>query len=90
MRPSKYYYCVALDCYKYYCSDSERELTFEANLPTNLGELTFKNISKWGLDQSGVACDSLGKAIGAMPIAPTYRGASLIRKRHSPRIIIKT
>ena len=29
----------------------ERELTFEVNLPTNLGELTFKNTSKWAIDQ---------------------------------------
>ena len=34
---------------------SERELTFEVNLPTNLGELTFKNTSKWVIDQFGVA-----------------------------------
>ena len=33
---------------------SERELTFEVNLPTNLGELTFKNTSKWVIDQFGV------------------------------------
>ena len=30
---------------------SERELTFEVNLPTNLGELTFKNTSKWVIEQ---------------------------------------
>jgi len=28
---------------------SERKLTFEVNLPTNLGELTFKNTSKWAM-----------------------------------------
>ena len=33
---------------------SERELTFEVNLPTNLGELTFKNTSKWVIDHIGV------------------------------------
>ena len=33
---------------------SERELTFEVNLPTNLGELTFKNTSKWIIDHIGV------------------------------------
>ena len=33
---------------------SERELTFEVNLPTNLGELTFKNMSKWVIDHSRV------------------------------------
>jgi hypothetical protein len=54
MRPFRFYYDVALDYSKYYCSDSERELTFEVNLPTNLGELTFKNISKWVIDHSGV------------------------------------
>ena len=35
---------------------SERELTFEVNLPTHLGELTFKNTSKWVIDHVGVAC----------------------------------
>ena len=34
---------------------SEREMTFGVNLPTNLGELTFKNTLKWVIDQSGVA-----------------------------------
>jgi hypothetical protein len=29
-------------------------LTFEVNLPTNLGELTFKNTSKWVIDHIGV------------------------------------
>ena len=33
---------------------SERELTCEVNLPTNLGELTFKNTPKWVIDQFGV------------------------------------
>ena len=37
---------------------SERELTFEVNLPTNLGELTFKNTSKWVRDSRGA-----GKAL---------------------------
>jgi hypothetical protein len=46
MRPSKFCYYFALDYSKYYCSDSECELTFEVNLPTNLGELTFKDMSK--------------------------------------------
>ena len=36
-------------------SESGRELTFGVNLPTNLGELTFKNIPKCPLDQFGVA-----------------------------------
>ena len=34
---------------------SESKLTFEVNLPTNLVELTFKNTSKWVIDQIGVA-----------------------------------
>ena len=34
---------------------SERELTFEVNLPRNLGELTFKNTSKWVIDKSPAA-----------------------------------
>ena len=29
-------------------------MTFEVNLPTNLGELTFKNTSKWVIDHVGV------------------------------------
>jgi hypothetical protein len=29
-----------------FVAHSERELTFEVNSPTNLGELTFRNISK--------------------------------------------
>ena len=37
---------------------SERELSFEVNLPTNLGELTFKNTSKWVTDQFGVVFDT--------------------------------
>ena len=38
---------------------SERELTFEVNLPTNLGELTFENTSKWVIDHIGVDRDGL-------------------------------
>ena len=37
---------------------SERELTFEVNLPTNLGELTFKNTLIWVVDHSGVGVHS--------------------------------
>ena len=54
MRPFKFYYYFALDYYKYYCPDSGRELTFEVDLPADLGELTFKNMSKWVIDHSGV------------------------------------
>ena len=49
---------------------SERELTFEVNLPTNLGELTFKNTSKWVIDRSGVV---VGGHAGFVRNAPFLR-----------------
>ena len=37
-----YICCFALDYYKYYRSDSERELTFEVNLPYKSGRIDFQ------------------------------------------------
>ena len=45
---------------------SERELTFEVDLPTNLGGLTFKNTSKWVIDQIGVVAE-VGDGVLARP-----------------------
>ena len=39
------------------------ELTFEVNLPTNLSELTFKNMSKWVIDHFGVGTTKTQKLV---------------------------
>ena len=53
---------------------SERELTFEVNLPTNLGELTFKNTSKWVIDHIGVA-GFQAKVLKTFQVAPSSLGS---------------
>ena len=56
---------------------SERELTFEVNLPTNLGELTFKNTSKWVIDHSGVVRDPTLRGTCRKPLSQ-LRGTSCL------------
>jgi len=68
---------------------SERELIFEVNLPTNLGELTFKNTSKWVIDHIGVAnapqsivdfgaFDLIDRSVGVSPYRPQARTTTAV------------
>ena len=54
------------------------ELTLEVNLPTNLGELTFRNMSKWVIDHSVVGGSARSAASPWRTLvhgeAPVYRG----------------
>ena len=84
--PNESFYYFAPDFLKYFVAYSERELTFEVNLPTHLGELTFKNMSKWVIDHSDVA--PLGSILAVnFPFVTTSgevsRGATMLKSAHS-------
>ena len=55
---------------------SECELTFEVNLPTNLGELTFKNTSKWVIDHFG-HCEDKFRKFSGMSYGTTFENECL-------------
>jgi len=66
---------------------SERELTFEVNLPTNLGELAFKNTSKWVIDHIGVVLLSGSPARAAHPL---FCVTALARRGNNSKGVEKT